>query len=189
MIMYDPGPAIFEADPADEFRLSFTVPDVLSATGRETLMTMRCFEEQKFLGAILWLGEHQHLWPAWRRVAEAEGGNVLSGMIIELARKEAKARFGAADYLFEQWAGAELGSTGRRGIELSARLPTRTLIVSTHRFLDRRCRDGFMRATVEDPCKVKPVALAEIALLRGRAALSRELDRIAGTINFASTVH
>lgn len=182
MIMDDPGPAIFEADPADEFRISFTVPTVLDLTGRRTIMTMRCFEEGKLRGAIAWLGEHQDLWPEWRRIAEDEGGNALSAVLVDLAEKEALERFGSPGYLYE----ACLGAQATRGAEryetrLEMMLSTRSLPIINHAFHDERSRTAFMSAVVADDSVEGFVELAELCLLRGRTALARRMDEIART--------
>lgn len=180
MIMDDPGPAIFEADPADEYRLSFTVPDLTSRKGRRTLMTMRCFEEEKLRGATVWLGEHQHLWPEWRGFAEAEGGNALSGHLVTLIGKDSLKRFGSIDYMFELC----LGATARRGsgktdVQLSMTLVTRSVPIITHAFKDSRSRDVFMEYLVAEDRTEGSVELAELALLEGRNALRRRLDILA----------
>ena len=180
MIMDDPGPAIFEADPEDEYRLSFTVPDLTSRLGRRTLMTMRCFEEEKLRGAIVWLGEHQHLWPEWRVFAKAEGGNALSGHLVDLIAKDSLKRFGSTENMFELCLGATAThGSGKTDVKLSMTLATRSAPIITHAFRDERSRDAFMEGLAAEDRTEGVVELAEFALLKGRNALSRKLDGIA----------
>lgn len=180
MIMDDPGAAIFEADPEDEYRLTFSVSDPLLRNGRRPLMTMRCFEKDKLHGAIVWVGEHQHLWPEWRAFAEAYDANALSARMVELMEKEALERFGSAQYMFEMCLVATV-SPGRepRELELSVSLTTRSVPVIKHAFADTRSRDAFMDWLASGGREIGLVELAELALLRGRLAMAKELDVIA----------
>lgn len=180
MIMDNPGPAIFEADPADEFRVSFVVPDCKEADGRRTLMTMRCFEEDKLRGFVVWLGEHQHLWAEWSAIAEAEGGNALSGRIAAMMMEESVKRFGSPEYLNDLCIGASVTrGHGKADVELSMTLSTRLLPIITHEFKDSRSRDAFMDSLLSEKRTIGSVELAELALLEGRSALRGKLDSIA----------
>lgn len=179
MIMDDPGPATFEADPLDEYRLTFGVRDVLSRSGRRTLMTMRCFEEEKMYGTIVWLGEHQELWPEWRTIAEAEGGNPLSARIAALMAEDSLRRFGSSKYLCEMCLGATITrGAGRTEIAISVMLSTRSLPITTHAFNDVRGRDAFMASLASGYRAEGSMAFAEMALLQGRGALARKLDEL-----------
>ena len=179
MIMDNPGPAIFEADPADEYRLTFSIPDRDEPGGRRALMTMRCFEEDKLRGAIVWLGEHQHLWPTWQAVAEAEGGNALSARLVAMTRLDSLRRFGSTQYLYEECLGASVARSGGTEIELSVTLTTRSVPIITHAFKNERLRNAFMDYIMSEHRTVGSVELAELALLKGRNALARKLDSIA----------
>ncbi len=55
-------------------------------------MWMRCFDEDKLHGPIVFLGERQHLWLEWRAIAEREGGSHVSAIIAELALADARER-------------------------------------------------------------------------------------------------
>jgi hypothetical protein len=180
MITNNPGLAFFKADPDDEFRLSFIVLDRKEAGGIRTLMTMRCFEEYKLRGAIVWLGEHQHLWPEWQRIAEAEGGNALSAHLVAMMMEDSQKRFGSTDYMCEACIGASATrGVGKTNIELSMTLSTRSLSIITHAFKNVRSRDAFMDFLMSQDRTVGSVELAELALLEGRNALARKLDSIA----------
>jgi hypothetical protein len=184
MIMDNPGPAIFKADPDDEFRLSFIILDRREAGGSRTLMTMRCFEEHKLRGAIVWLGEHQHLWPEWQEIAEAEGGNALSAHLVALMMEDSQKRFGSTNYMCELCIGASATrGVGKSNIDLSMILSTRSLSIITHSFNSVRLRDAFMDFLMSEDCTIdrtiRSIELAELALLEGRNVLARKLDAIA----------
>jgi hypothetical protein len=180
MIVNNPGPAIFEADPDDEFRLSFIVLDRQEAGGSRTLMTMRCFEEHKLRGAIVWLGERQHLWPEWQKIAEAEGGNELSAHLVAMMMEDSQKRFGSTDYMCELCIGASVTrGIGNTSIDLSVTLSTRSVLIITHAFKDVRSRGALMDFLMSKDATIGSVELAEIALLEGRNALARKLDSIA----------
>jgi hypothetical protein len=179
MIMDNPGPAFFEADLASEYSLTFSLLSPLHAAGRKTLMWMRCFEEDKLRGAIVFLGERQHLWPEWRVIAEREGGNHLSAIIAELALVDARKRYGAGNYMFELCTGAKIENVGSSSIRLVMTLATRTLPIIEHAFADAATRTAFMEGQLFGDRFEGAVELAELALLRGRAALASRLDSIA----------
>jgi len=180
MIMDNPGLAIFETHPEDEFRISFTVQDRKEAGGRRTLMTMRCFEEDKLRGVVVWLGEHQHLWAEWRGIAETEGGNAFSGHMADMMREDSLRRFGSSDYLCETCIGAcAKRCSGKMEIELTMTLATRSLPIIKHAFKSARLRDAFMDFLVSEGRTMGSVELAELALLKGRNALAKKLDSIA----------
>lgn len=143
-------------------------------------MSLRCFEEEKLRGAIVWLGEHQHLWPAWRAIAEAEGGNALSGHLAAMMMDDGLKRFGSSDYMCEMCIGASAKrGAGRTDIELSMALATRSLPIITHAFKNARSRDAVMSFLMSEDRTIGSVELAELALLKGRSALARKLDNIA----------
>ena len=180
MILDDPGPAIFEADPTDEYRLSFTVPDADEPGGRRTLMTFRCFEEDKLRGAIVWLGEQQHLWREWCAFAQAEDGATLATRLTAMATQDSIKRFGSDRYLFEMCTGASARfGNGHAEIDLCMTMATRELPIITHAFRSDRLRDAFMGSLSNPDRAMGCVELAEIALLRGRTVLARRLDSIA----------
>jgi hypothetical protein len=179
MIMNDPGPAIFTTDPGDEYRINFIVKGADEVSSGQLLMTMRCFEEAKLRGTVVWLGEHQHLWPEWQAIAETKGGNLFSGHLTDLMMQESLKRFGSADYLCEVCIGASLKmGGGRTDIELSMMLATRSLPIITHAFKSSCARDAFFDLQASEE-RTGNIELAEIALLQGRNALARRLDNIA----------
>jgi hypothetical protein len=180
MIIDNPGPAIFKADPDDEFRLSFLVLGHKEVGGSRTLMTMRCFDEHKLRGAIVWLGEHQHLWPEWQGIAEAEGGNALSAHLVALMMEDSQKQFGSTDSMCELCIGASATrGVGKTNIELSMTLSTRSISIITHAFKSVRLRDAFMKSLMSEDRTIGSVELAELALLEGRNVLARKLDAIA----------
>ena len=179
MIMDEPGPAIFEADPADGYKLSFTAPDADEPGGRRTLMWFRCFEPEKMLGALAWLGLRQHLWAGWYEIAESEDGAALSRHLCAIA-EEAAFEADGGTYLFETCHGAtaELGDKATQ-VSLLLHLATGTVPVITHCFADTRSRAAFMDWLMTGSGGMGCVELAELALLEGRGALARKLDQIA----------
>lgn len=192
MMMDDPGSAIFEADPSDEWKLSFTIPDLREEGGRRTLMWFRCFEPDKLLSVAVWLGERQHLWAEWRAIAESQDGAALSRHLTVAAEADALTDADGERYLFEACSGATIAICDDGSeIEILVRLPTRTLGMIVHDFGDADVRDAFMTWMAEDEEAPGCVELALFALLEGRTALARQLDTLAATLaaSDAPTIH
>lgn len=191
MIMDDPGPAFFEADPDNKYMLTFSAVSPLHASGKATLMCMRCFEEEKLRGAIVFLGERQHLWPEWRAIAERKGGNHLSGILAELAVNDMRKRFGPGNFMFEQCTGATIKNVGGTAIRLQLNLATRSLPIIKHSFSDETTRAAFMNGQFSGDRFEGAIELAELALLRGRTALADRLDAVAAArvATHSSAVH
>lgn len=186
MIMNNPGPVFFEATPEDEYRLTFFARNPLLASGREPLMTMRCFEEDKLRGAIVWLGERQDLWTEWAQIARDKGGNELSAHIVDLTIEDSTARYGSPNYMFELCLGARVECVGSDKLKLILDLTTRQLTIAQYTFMSRHQRNAFMTAVASPDRRFGLVELGELALLRGRNAFRTEFERI---VNEAASVH
>lgn len=179
MIMDNPGPAFFEADPYAECALVFTLLEPFAKSGKRELMRMRCFEEDRMLATTVFLGERQHLWSGWRTIAEREGGRHLSSLITQLALADSRERFGSGRYMMDRCEGALIHSVGKGGIRLELTLSTRMLPIIEHHFADGLVRSTFLENQMFADGGDDALALATLGLLRGTDALAARLDAMA----------
>lgn len=118
---------------------------------------------------VAWFGQREHLWPEWRRHAEAHGGQALND------------RFRAMMALqpLEPWLSAEVNRVGDGvTVDVMAQLQTRQVLVLRHRFASAAACDRLFDRIMGDDPTASPFALVAEAWLRGKTALKIRLDAI-----------
>lgn len=166
--LQETGDTYFRCD-GPEYLLSFLARD--RPPEDATLMHFRTFNEEKFLAISAWLGERQHLWPEWRRIAEEVDGQELGRHLASLYTLPA----------LEEFLGAEMVAQREEEPEvtIAVLLTTRRLDVLRHRFPTLELRDAFLGWLDEGNPTQSTQALALLGLLEGRSMLARHMDAVA----------
>jgi len=171
MIKSAAGHCFWKYDDEDEYRMLFVarLPD----RSERVLLQFRTFEQEKFLSAAVLIGERQHLWGQWRRIAERDGHRALDKILTSIQ---------TTDYLESVIDVTIVKDRGHpEAVTMSVHLlPKRQVDVICHTFASAEARVAFL-AWVEKAGLGRRVGLCLTGLLEGSKALAVEMDTIAET--------
>ncbi len=121
------------------------------------------------LAVVAWFGQREHLWPEWRRHAEAYGGQALNDRFRAMMELQP----------LEPWLSAEVNRVGDGvTVEVMAQLQSRQVLVLRHRFASAAACDRLFDRIMGDDPSASPFALVAEAWLRGKTALQVRLNAI-----------
>ncbi|MES1974256.1 MAG: hypothetical protein V4472_17500 [Pseudomonadota bacterium] len=166
----DDNRSLFVLEKDDRMLLILTTTDTLKQPGPKTpLWHMEFDRNHPVQDAVLWVGEREHLWPEWQRIAETRGRDAIDAHIERIWETQPIER---ADTLLVSKHADNLG------IDLLVTLTSHRANVVSHRFASEpECR-VFDEWLTGDGAEAKIWQLVEFGCLQGSTELHRLVDAL-----------